>query len=224
MYINVTSPTDAQKLSSMLNSGDWLVLYYADWCGHCKDMKPEWHKTVEQLKTSRNIHVGEIESSHIPSLTHKPEIAGFPTIKMYNHGKEVANFDNQPRISQNITKFAMDNSSKSHHAPKLQAPVTKPHHSIKAHHVTKHHKSHKSSRSHSRKTHSHHKRSHKTHSHHKRSRKTHSHKSYGTTMKRMMNKEKATKDVFGELIKSFSRIGKEARTDAQLLKEAKSKL
>ena len=110
----------------------------------------------------------------------------------------------------------MDNSSKPHHAPKLQAPVTKPHHSIKAHHVTKHHKSHK--------THSHHKRSRKTHSHHKRSRKTHSHKSYGTTMKRMMNKEKATKDVFGELIKSFSRIGKEARTDAQLLREAKTKL
>ena len=43
-------------------------------------------------------------------------------------------------------------------------------------------------------------------------------------MKRMMNKEKATKDVFGELIKSFSRIGKEARTDAQLLKQAKNKL
>jgi hypothetical protein len=43
-------------------------------------------------------------------------------------------------------------------------------------------------------------------------------------MKRMMNKEKATKDVFGELIKSFSRIGKEARTDAQLLREAKTKL
>ena len=219
MYINVTSPTDAQKLSSMLNSGDWLVLYYADWCGHCKDMKPEWHKTVEQLKASRNIHVGEIESSLIPNLTHKPEIAGFPTIKMYNHGKEVANFDNQPRIAQNITRFAMDNASKS----KLQAPVSKPklhkpynapkpHHTSKSHHhVTKHHKSRRSH-------------SHKKHSHHKRSHKTHSRKSYGSTVKRMMNKEKATKDVFGELIKSFSRIGKEARTDAQLLKQAKEKL
>ena len=212
MYINVTSPTDAQKLSSMLDKGDWLVLYYADWCGHCKDMKPEWHKTVDHLKASnKNIHIGEIESNHIPNLLHKPEIAGFPTIKMYNHGKEVANFDNQPRIAQNITQFAMDNSSKRHHAPKphhapkLQAPVPKPHH------ATKHHKSRKT---HSRKTHSR-----KTHS-----RKTHSRKTHGTTMKRMMNKEKATKDVFSELIKSFSRIGKEARTDAQLLKQAKAKL
>ena len=225
MYINVTSPTDAQKLSSMLDKGDWLVLYYADWCGHCKDMKPEWHKTVDHLKASnKNIHIGEIESNHIPNLLHKPEIAGFPTIKMYNHGKEVANFDNQPRIAQNITQFAMDNSSKRHHAPKphhapkLQAPVPKPHHAPKLqapvpkpHHATKHHKSRKT---HSRKTHSR-----KTHS-----RKTHSRKTHGTTMKRMMNKEKATKDVFSELIKSFSRIGKEARTDAQLLKQAKAKL
>jgi thiol-disulfide isomerase/thioredoxin len=246
MYINVTSPTDAQKLSSMLDKGDWLVLYYADWCGHCKDMKPEWHKTVDHLKASnKNIHIGEIESNHIPNLLHKPEIAGFPTIKMYNHGKEVANFDNQPRIAQNITQFAMDNSSKRHHAPKLQAPVPKPHHLYKRH-TTKRHapklqapvpKPHHSSKRHTTKRHttSHHKShslKHKTPKHQSKKQhlskrhttKRHTRKSHGTTMKRMMNKEKATKDVFGELIKSFSRIGKEARTDAQLLKQAKAKL
>jgi len=184
MYINVASPSDAQKLSSMLNSGDWLVLYYADWCGHCKDMKPEWQKTIEHLKASnKNIHVGEIESTHIPNLIHKPEIAGFPTIKMYNHGKEVANFDNQPRISQNITKFAMDNSSKHHSSPR---------------HVTKRH----TTKRHTTKRHT-----------TKRHRKTHSRKS---------NHSNTSKSV--ELIKSFSRIGKEARTDAQLLREAKTKL
>jgi len=195
MYINVTSPTDAQKLSSMLNSGDWLVLYYADWCGHCKDMKPEWHKTIEHLKASnKNIHVGEIESTHIPNLIHKPEIAGFPTIKMYNHGKEVANFDNQPRISQNITKFAMDNSSKHHSSPR---------------HVTKRHTTKRHTTKRHRKTHS---------------RKSNHSNTSKSVVKHMKKQEKATKDVFGELIKSFSRIGKEARTDAQLLKEAKSKL
>jgi thioredoxin-like negative regulator of GroEL len=199
MYINVTSPTDAQKLSSMLNKGDWLVLYYADWCGHCKDMKPEWHKSIEHLKASnKNIHIGEIESTNIPSLTHKPEISGFPTIKMYNYGKEVGNFDNQPRISQNITKFAMDNSSK--------------------HHVTKHHNtSHQM-----RKSHSHNKpsRKHKTTKH----RKSRHSKTQKSMLKNIQTQKQTTKNVFGELIKSFSRIGKEARNDAQLLKQAKLKL
>jgi chromatin remodeling complex protein RSC6 len=35
------------------------------------------------------------------------------------------------------------------------------------------------------------------------------------------NMRKATHSVFGKLINSFERIGKEAQTDAQLLKEAK---
>lgn len=221
MYMNVASPSDAQNFSSMLKKGDWLVLYYADWCGHCKDMKPEWHKTVQNLKSSnKHINVGEVESTHIPNLVHKPAIAGYPTIKMYNHGKEVANFsDEQPRISQNFTKFAMDNSSKHHvlkppvpipHVPKphvLKPPVPKPH--VTKRHSTKHH----STKRHSTKRHS--------HSHKSRHTKSQSQKSI---YKHMQKQEKATKDVFGELIKSFSRIGKEARTDAQLLKQAKEKL
>ena len=49
MYLKVATKDDALKLSELLKDGDWMVLYYAEWCGHCNAMKPEWEKVVDML-------------------------------------------------------------------------------------------------------------------------------------------------------------------------------
>ena len=49
MYLKVASDNDALNLSKLLNDGNWMVLYYAEWCGHCKTMKPEWKQVVDKL-------------------------------------------------------------------------------------------------------------------------------------------------------------------------------
>ena len=116
MYLKVASDSDALNLSKLLNDGNWMVLYYAEWCGHCKTMKPEWKQVVNKFNNPSNnsnkINVAEIESQHIGKLLNKPEIEGFPTIKMYNNGKPVANF-NEERIASKIEEFANNNAKKS---------------------------------------------------------------------------------------------------------------
>ena len=113
MYLKVGSDSDALNLSKMLTDGNWMVLYYADWCGHCKTMKPEWQTVVNKFNNpntnSNKINVAEIESQHIGKLLNKPEIEGFPTIKMYNNGKPVANFEDE-RIASKIEEFANTNA------------------------------------------------------------------------------------------------------------------
>ena len=112
MYIKVSSPNEAVKLSNLLKDGDWMVLYYADWCGHCQTMKPEWRKVIENMKKTNIVNLAEIESNHIGSLINKPEVNGFPTIKMYNQGIEKANFEDD-RIADKMTQFAFSNVTKT---------------------------------------------------------------------------------------------------------------
>ena len=131
MYINVASDKDAFNLSNLMKSGDWMVLYYAEWCGYCKTMKPEWKNVVEKLNNpqinTKNINTAEVESSHIGKLLNKPVIDGYPTIKMYNNGKEIAKF-NDDRIASKIEAFANNNASKksgkSGKSSKLNIPLS----------------------------------------------------------------------------------------------------
>jgi thiol-disulfide isomerase/thioredoxin len=120
MHLKVGSEADAINLSKIINDGDWMVLYYAEWCGHCNDMKPEWQKVVSNFnnkKTNSNkINIAEIESKHIDKMPNKPSIEGFPSIKMYNDGKEVANFEDSQRIASKIQEFANRNSTKEKHS------------------------------------------------------------------------------------------------------------
>jgi len=115
MHIKVESGNDALNLSKLLNDGNWMVLYYADWCGHCNTMKPEWQKVVGNLNNpqfnTNKVNVAEIESQHIGKLLNKPDIKGFPTIKMYNKGTEIADFKDE-RIASKIEEFANNNSKK----------------------------------------------------------------------------------------------------------------
>ena len=42
MYIN--NINKAHELSKLINSGTWIILYYAEYCPYCRDFKPEWDK------------------------------------------------------------------------------------------------------------------------------------------------------------------------------------
>ena len=63
-----------------------LVKYYADWCGHCKTMAPEW-QALASSNTNPRLIVAEAESNNIPMTSQKMGIRGFPTIKMWKDGQ-----------------------------------------------------------------------------------------------------------------------------------------
>jgi thiol-disulfide isomerase/thioredoxin len=66
------------------------TLYYADWCTHCVNFKPEWEKLKQKIKQSNgkyndiSLTIAEYESKQIPNNTkiNGKDIQGFPTIKV----------------------------------------------------------------------------------------------------------------------------------------------
>lgn len=68
-----------------------VTLYYADWCGHCVNFKPEWEKIGENIKKLKNkykdinIILEKYSDKDLEKINggtiNNERIQGFPTIK-----------------------------------------------------------------------------------------------------------------------------------------------
>ncbi len=80
-----------------------LMLFYVDWCPHCKTAKPEWNALKEEYD-GKNINGYVVvfeeynctdESSEIEELINKYKIDGYPTIKLIKDN-QVVEYDAKP--------------------------------------------------------------------------------------------------------------------------------
>ena len=58
-----------------------VILYWAEWCGHCIRFKPEWEKIKKEL-TKLGVTVEDYEHSRDSQVINDENINGFPTIKI----------------------------------------------------------------------------------------------------------------------------------------------
>tara|TARA_B100000586_G_scaffold269328_2_gene247907 strand:+ start:553 stop:1077 length:525 start_codon:yes stop_codon:yes gene_type:complete len=72
--------------------GKQLVLFYAPWCPHCKDMLPEWDKFAEANRS--NVEAKKVNSEEQPALIKEYDVQGFPTILLLDpNGKTIATYE-----------------------------------------------------------------------------------------------------------------------------------
>lgn len=78
--------------NSNSNSNDTkLMLLYADWCGHCKRMKPEWDKIKAEFPNNcMDIESASITDADRAKFKHK----GFPSIYIIK-GDDIIDYDGE---------------------------------------------------------------------------------------------------------------------------------
>jgi thiol-disulfide isomerase/thioredoxin len=97
---NQEGPDDGDESNSKTAE---MMLFYVDWCPHCKTAKPAWNdlKTEYENKTINGYKViftdvnCTDESPEIEKMMNQYKIEGFPTIKLLKDG-QVIEYDAKP--------------------------------------------------------------------------------------------------------------------------------
>lgn len=80
---------DPSNLENEIKSGKKLVLFYADWCGHCKKIKPVWDEAADHVNKDDvkmiKVNCGE-GSEEDKKIMKKYNIDGYPTIIKFVDG------------------------------------------------------------------------------------------------------------------------------------------
>ncbi|CAF0939600.1 unnamed protein product [Didymodactylos carnosus] len=106
---DVVELTDSNFESTVLNSEDlWLVEFYAPWCGHCKNLAPEWAKAATELKGK--VKLGALDATVHTQMAQRYEVRGFPTIKMFPSGRKDGRADEYDggRTANDIVTWALN--------------------------------------------------------------------------------------------------------------------
>lgn len=94
---------------------------YANWCGHCQTLKPEWMKMKKELKSKiknmgyhmQFVEIEESEQNKLAKFKNKfPNLTvnGYPTI--FKHTGGSIEYYQGPRVADKMTNWVLGNNVK----------------------------------------------------------------------------------------------------------------
>ncbi|KAI1895127.1 hypothetical protein AGOR_G00103100 [Albula goreensis] len=94
--------------------------FFAPWCGHCKNLEPEWAAAATEVKeqTKGKVRLGAVDATVHQGLASRYGIRGFPTIKIFQKGEEPADYEGG-RSRSDIVARALDLFSSNAPPPEL---------------------------------------------------------------------------------------------------------
>ncbi|KAI3707511.1 hypothetical protein L6452_26107 [Arctium lappa] len=117
--VSISSATEAEKeyvltldhsnFSEVVAKHKFIVVeFYAPWCGHCKNLAPEYEKAASVLSTHEPpVALAKVDANaeENKELAQQYEIQGFPTIKILKNGGEVVQDYKGPREADGIVEY-----------------------------------------------------------------------------------------------------------------------
>lgn len=81
-----------------------LVLFYAPWCFHCKNAKPEFIKAAETFRDDPKVELAAVDCTKHSGVCSAYEVRGYPSIKYFSYLKTHKDYRGE-RKAEDFIKF-----------------------------------------------------------------------------------------------------------------------
>lgn len=93
---------------------DVLIEFYAPWCGHCKNLEPEYLALAKKYKHEKNLVIAKMDATanDVPHEVYKVE--GFPTIYFAPSDRKQSpiQFSGGERNAESFSRFIEEHATK----------------------------------------------------------------------------------------------------------------
>ncbi|KAJ7959151.1 Protein disulfide-isomerase [Quillaja saponaria] len=100
---------DQSNFSDTVSKHDFIVVeFYAPWCGHCKNLAPEYEKAASILsKHDPPVFLAKVDANEEANkvLASEYDIKGFPTLKILRNGGKIVQDYKGPREADGIVDY-----------------------------------------------------------------------------------------------------------------------
>ena len=88
---------------------DTIILFHANWCGHCQVLMPIWKELKTKINTEE-YNIIEIESQN-PFTKKIKMLRGYPSIFYINNNKDITIEYNDDRTLESLILFLKNNKN-----------------------------------------------------------------------------------------------------------------
>ena len=74
------------QVSMGMTSGNWFVMFYAPWCGHCKRMTPVWEE-MARMTAAHGATIAKVDCTENGQLCRRFGVRSYPTVMLFARGK-----------------------------------------------------------------------------------------------------------------------------------------
>jgi protein disulfide-isomerase A6 len=112
-----------QNFDELLGKSEelWIVEFYAPWCGHCKNLEPQWNKAASDLKGQ--VNVAKVDCTQNAALAQRFGVNSYPQIKLFPSGPKNDNLKEDfsgNRDAAAITNWALEKKGQYKQATKVE--------------------------------------------------------------------------------------------------------